>query len=216
MVKGSESVVLSVCEGERDLGVFVDSQLSFKEHISQVVTKSNRLLGLIRRTFVNLDADSVKLLFKGVIRPILEYGQAAWSPYKLCEQRRLESVQRRATKLVPDIKNLSYTDRLRYLKLPSLCHRRKRGDMIDVYKYLHGYYDTGSELFCLNNSGKTRGHSLKLEKRFSRLDVRKFFFANRVIDVWNSLPEDVVTAGSVNAFKNRLDKHWEKIAFDFV
>ena len=84
-----------------------------------------------------------------------------------------------------------------------------------MYKYLHGHYDTSTEIFCLSNNGKTCGHSLKLKKRYSRLDVRKFFFANRVIDVWNSLPEDVVTACSVNAFKNRLDKHWEKIAYDF-
>ncbi|XP_041485083.1 protein artichoke-like [Lytechinus variegatus] len=175
--------------------------------------------------FLELDDNKIvdisHLAFIGlqfVVRIKLErnqYGQAAWSPYKLGEQRRLESVQRRATKLIPGIKHLSYSERLRLLKLPSLSHRRKRGDMIDVYKYLHGYYDSSSELFYLRQGGKTRGHSLKLEKRYSRLDVRKFFFANRVIDVWNSLPEDVVTACSVIAFKNRLDKHWEKIAYDF-
>ena len=87
--------------------------------------------------------------------------------------------------------------------------------MIDVYKYLHGLYNTNLDMFCQVAGGRTRGHSLKLEKRFSRLDVRKFSFANRVVGLWNSLPEEVVSACSVNAFKNRLDKHWEKIAYDF-
>ena len=70
-------------------------------------------------------------------------------------------------------------------------------------------------MFCRVTGGRTRGHSLKLKKIFSRLDVRKFSFANRVVGLWNSLPEEVVSTCSVNAFKNRLDKHWEKVAYDF-
>ena len=148
MTKGAEPVVLTETKVERDLGVVVDSQLSFKDHISQVISKSNKFLGIIRRSFVNLDKDTVKLLFVGLIRPILEYGQAVWSPYRLGEQRRIESVQRRATRMVPAIKHLSYSERLQHLSLPSLHHRRMRGDMIDVYKYLHGLYNTNLDMFC--------------------------------------------------------------------
>ena len=78
MTKGAEPVVLTETKVERDLGVVVDSQLSFKDHISQVISKSNKFLGIIRRSFVNLDKDTVKLLFVGLIRPILEYGQAVY------------------------------------------------------------------------------------------------------------------------------------------
>ena len=77
--------------------------------------------------------------------------------------------------MVPGIKHLSYSERLQHLSLPSLHHRRMRGDMIDVYKYLHGLYNTNLDMFCQVAGGRTRGHSLKLEKRFSRLDCEEIF-----------------------------------------
>ena len=80
--------------------------------------------------------------------------------------------------------------------------------MIDVFKYLTDLYDTSHSLFSLNDSNRTRGHSLKLHKQYARLDVRKHFFSCRVVDLWNSLPEHVISATSVNSFKNRLDKFW--------
>ena len=54
----------------------------------------------------------------------------------------------------------------------------------------------------------SRGYSKKLKKMYTRTDVRHYFFTQRVIDWWNDLPEEVVQAGSVNAFKNRIDKHF--------
>ena len=59
------------------------------------------------------------------------------------------------------------------------------------------------DMFCQVTGGRTRGHSVKLEKRFSMLDVRKFSLANRVDGMWNTVPEELVSACSVNAFQNR-------------
>ncbi len=50
-------------------------------------------------------------------------------------------------------------------------------------------------------------HSLKLKKKRSRLDLRKYYFSNRVVNNWNNLPEQVVAAGSVDSFKARLDRY---------
>ena len=159
--KGTDSVTLSVTNVEKDLGVLVDSQLSFKDHVSQTVLKANRVLGVIRRTFMYLNTDTMPFLFKGLVRPILEYGQVAWSPYRLGEQRMLESVQRRATKIIPGLRNLTYQERLTKLKLPTLVHRRKRGDMIDVYKYVNGLYTVQEMPFKMSTEDRTRGHSRK-------------------------------------------------------
>ena len=209
-MKGESSLVtLKEVQAEKDLGVLIDSKLSFKDQVSQAALKGNRVLGIVRRTFASLDEVTMLYLFKGLIRPLLEYGQAAWSPYKLSEQRKLESVQRRATKMIPGFRNLSYRERLIKLKLPSLSHRRRRGDMIDAYKYLTGIYDTQHNLFS-KSQRRSRGHRMKLDKKFSRLDIRKHFFSNRVVDMWNSLPDSVVSAPSVNSFKNRLDRYWSK------
>ena len=68
------------------------------------------------------------------------------------------------TKLVPELKNLEYGDRLRMLKLPSLYYRRARGDMIETYIYLHGIYKVDRMPLELDNNTVTRAHSLKLKK----------------------------------------------------
>ena len=72
-------------------------------------------------------------------------------------------IQKRATKLITELKDLSYTERLKKLKLPSLAHRRKRGDMIQTFKIIKGIKDILSErIFKVCTSSSTRGHSLKL------------------------------------------------------
>ena len=82
------------------------------------------------------------------------------------------------------------------------------GGMIEVYKILHGVYDkrVTSELLNVMDHSRTRGHSLKLAKHRSRLELRKNFFTSRVVNMWNSLTEQVISAPSVNAFENRLNK----------
>ena len=123
----------------------------------------------------------------------------------------LENVQKRATKLLGELKDLPYPERLRKLKLPSLEHRRKRGDAIEVYKYMHGHYDTKSPSLDQNEDKTTRGHSLKLAKKRPRINIRGNYFGIRTVNMWNDLPESVVTAPSVDAFKGRLDRHWQNL-----
>ncbi len=200
---------LKVSHVEKDLGVYVDDQLAYKQHIGQAIAKATRTLGCIRRSFEHLDEATLICLYKGLIRPSLEYGQSVWSPHQIGLTKQLEAVQRRATKLIPGLKDLAYPERLRHLKLPTLELRRQRGDMIDVFKYLHKFYDVSEPLFRTLPDTGTRGNSLKLFKTFSRLELRKQFFSNRVVSSWNLLPDNVVTSESVNMFKNRLDLHWK-------
>ena len=111
------------------------------------------------------------------MRSHLEYGQSVWSPYKLKHIDALEAVQRRATKILPSLKNLCYAERLRKLSLPTLTYRRIRGDMIELYKIMHGIYSSDAcpklELNCLY---KTRGHSYKLLKRSCLKTLEKTIF----------------------------------------
>jgi len=57
-----------------------------------------------------------------------------------------------------------------------------------------------------------RGHSMKLYVEKRRLNCRKYSFSHRSVTYWNDLPQDVVDAPSVNAFKNRLDKMWADVS----
>lgn len=114
---------------------------------------------------------------------------------------------------------MSYENRLRTLNLPTLAFRRLRGDVIEVFIVLQGIYDPDTtHLFQLSDVTVTRGNSKKLFKPRARLNVRKFFFTHRVIDSWNSLPDNVVEAESLNSFKNMLDKLWENhpLKYDYT
>ena len=131
------------------------------------------------------------------MRPHLEYCIQAWRPYHRGDIDMLERVQRRATKLVPSLRRLSYEDRLKQLNMYSLERRSMRGDMIQVYKMFNGLDDVDvNDFFCLDHSNRTRGHNFKIKKQNSRLDVRKNFFSNRVVTEWNDLPHSVVNSTS--------------------
>ena len=214
--QGLQSIVeLAESEAEKDLGVLIDKGLTFKNHINQTSAKANRILGIIRRSFDFLTPAVFIQLYKSLVRPILEYGHTAWQPRHKTLCGELEDVQRRATKLIVSLKEKPYPERLTTLNLPSLEHRRLRGDMIDMYKYTHGIYLTSRPHFNYYQGRDTRGHSLKLEKSRSRLDTRSNFFVQRGTTIWNGLPNSVVTAPSINAFKNRLDAHWKKLPSKF-
>lgn len=204
------SVVLETVESEKDVGVTIDSKLKFEQHIQSKVNKANQIVGLIRRSFKYLDYKTFCLLFKALVRPHLEYAATVWNPHLKKHIEIVENVQRRATKLLPNLHDKTYEERLQILKLPTLRFRRMRGDIIETFKILKGIYDprTTKELLRVSTNNITRGNSLKLEKTRSKLQVRRNFFTNRVVNVWNSLPEDVITANNVKQFERRLDKFW--------
>ena len=112
-------------------------------------------------------------------------------------------------KMVKTRSNLEYSERLKKLNLTTLsCRRASRGDMLETFiKYLNGQYNTAPilHLDTRTHGTTTRGHQLKLEKGRSRLDVRKHFFTQRA--------ENLVSAPTVNAFKNQIDKLWKDAPF---
>ena len=110
---------------------------------------------------------------------------------------------------------MTYTERLKKLKLPSLAHRRRHGDMIQTFKIIKGIEDIPSErFFKLCTSSLTRG-SLKLEKPCCRTTLRLQQFSQRIINDWNSLPEGAVLAKDVNELKSKIDQHWNlKVIYD--
>ena len=212
------SVDLEVVPHEKDIGVTIDGKMNFDKHIQTQINKANMMVGIIRRSFKLMDMETFCLIFKALVRPHLEYASSVWIPYKKKHIDSIENVQRRATKMLPGLSNLSYEERLRKLKLPSLRYRRMRGDMIEVFKIISGIYDTRATSGLLElNTSTTRGNSKKLTKNRSRLDVRKFYFTNRVVDLWNNIPDSIVCAKSVKSFENRLDKLWSEhpMKFDF-
>jgi len=91
---------LEGCNKVRDLGVIVDSKLSFSDHITEKVIKAYSILGIIKRNFQHVDKVAFVLLYKAFVRSHLKYSNTVLSPYKQYLIEVVEKVQKRATKLV--------------------------------------------------------------------------------------------------------------------
>ena len=189
----------------------MDANMIVSEQCRIAASKANQVLGMIRRNITYKDNSLIVPLYKAIVRPHLEYCIQAWSPYLRKDIDMLEKIQRRATKLIPGLRDLRYEERLEECGLTTLETRILRGDQIEVFKILNGYENIDSNIFFeIKESKITRGHNYTLVKKQSRLDVRKYSFSQRIINVWNKLSTDCVHASSVNMFKNKIDKYLAK------
>jgi ribonuclease P/MRP protein subunit RPP40 len=157
---------------------------------------------MFKKSFNYIDEYAIKTLYCAFVRPLIEFAVPVWCPILNQDIKLLEQVQHRATKLVPGLSNLKYEDRLQILGLTTLSDRRKRGDLIQMFKIVHGYetvtWEKPLELRAKN--------SLNYNREITKTEARHNFFTNRIANEWNKLPEDVILAKSVNSFKAKLDK----------
>ena len=197
---------LEEVEEEKDLGVLIHRTLSVSNNCAVAVKKANQMAGHIYRTVTHKSVQTVVPLYKALVRPHLEYCSLVWSPYLKKDILSIEKVQRRVTKMIPSISALTYEERLKRTGLISLENRRLRADLLEVFKILKGLVKVDPATHFSMSDRRSRGHTLKLEKPRARLELRRHFFSNRVIDAWNSLPGYMVEATSTNMFKAALQR----------
>ena len=163
--------------------------------------------------YITLHYITLHYAFKVYVRPLLEYASTTWSPSYVTQIIALESVQRDFTKRVPGYGHLSYAERLSLLKLESLQHRRLIADLVFCFNILKGNNCIQpSDFFSPSLNTNLRGHLLKLTVPLAKTNTRKFFFSNRIVPIWNSLPADLVLSPNVKSFKFKfrqtdLNKH---------
>ena len=197
---------------EKDLGIYVTPDWNSETHVSKIAAKANSMVGRIRHTFTYMDIDMFKAIYPSLIRSHMEYAVQAWSPQLAKDINLLEQVQHRATKLVPSLKDEPYEKRLKELGLTTLKERRERGDLIEVFKLMHGLENVDrTQFFKLSREvhpeKELRGHEWNIWKPQTKKEQRRRFFDIRIIALWNDLPADVVCKQSISSFKLKLDSH---------
>ena len=199
---------------EKDLGLTISADMKVSEQCAIAAAKGNQILGLIRRNIVYKEKELIILLYKTIVRPHLEYCIQAWRPYRKKDIDILERVQRRATKMIQKLTNISYEMHLKECGLTTLETKRLRGVQIVVFKILNGYENIDRNIFfSVKEERRTRGHGITLAKKQCRLDIRKFSFSQRTVNEWNRLSADCVGASTVNMFKNKIDMYLRMVGY---
>ena len=132
---------------------------------------------------------------------LLEYNSSVWSPASVKDILRIEGVQRKFTKRVPGLSELTYYSRLKTLSLESLELRRVRADLILVYKIVFGLLSvTREDFFIPRAQSHLRGHPYTLNKQRCSSSAMRTFFSSRVINMWNNLPTSSTNFSSLSSF----------------
>lgn len=160
-IKGT---VLSETDNVKDLGIIFDSKMSFKKHITDVASRSLKMLGFILRNSNSFNVTIVKLLYCSLVRSITEYNSTVWSPYYNTDCDLLEGIQKRflrycAYRLGYDRREYEYKTIMEIMNLNSLEHRRLEASLIFLYKIINGTINSPEilELVTFNvNERRTR------------------------------------------------------------
>ena len=216
--------ILGETTEEKDLGIWISSDLKYGTQCERAAKAANSALGLISRSFHYRSKSVLVPLYKTFVRPKLEYAGAVWSPWLQKDKEVLEKVQERFIRMLSDVMGSTYEEKLKALGLTTLAERRMRGDMIETFKTMRGFNRVEcGDWFAIQEETEhrpTRMNTIIVEGKPERkmevivaaraqLDLRKNFFTLRVEKQWNKLPEDVKAQRRVNGFKNHYDS-WKE------
>ena len=200
---------LNTVSETKDLGIYITSNLSWSLQATKCANKANSVVGFVRRTVGPNNPDLFSKLYKSLVRPILEYSSPVWSPHLMKDIATLEKAQRRASRfaLGTTANDMSYEDRLKRLKWPTLEKRRTLSSLAECYKTING-------LNCLNPheffsfADKYRplrsNHRFKLKTKSAKLNCYKHSFFLRIVNLWNNLRKETAEAKDLRTFRNKL------------
>ena len=198
----------------KDLGVILTNDLKFRTHYEAICKKAHRTCALIFRSFEYKDPWFLISLLNLYVRPYLDYCSQSWSPYMRGDINRIERVLRAFTRRIPVLRNLSYPERLEFLRITLLENRRIYCDLVFLYKILHGLSpiymtELGLSVFSGEHALRDKGYCLRMQ--VAECSLTMFGFANRSIKMWNCLPRSIIGM-SLSQFK----KHVRKLDFSSV
>ena len=199
--------ILSTVDSAKYLGVIISKDLDWHEQVCSVAKKANSALQLIARNLHNCTRATRALAYKSLVRPKMEYSASVWDPHHQYDVDTLESVNRRAARVVYKKsfweKDVSPTKLLHELEWKPLAERRKLHRLTMMYRITNGLIAIPPTHLTLSTR-QLRGHSRKYQTIRSTCDTVKNSFYCRTIPQWNALNEDLISASSIDSFKNKL------------
>ena len=208
----------------RDLGVILDTKLNFSAHINQTISKANRALGVLIRSFQTglphkkFCKKTLQATYFANVRSILEYGCVIWGGAAKSHVERLERVQHRflmwlASRSNTVVSSLAYEDLLRTFNVPTLKARRQQYDLVFLRNIYRGQVDSP---YLLNSfplhvpSRATRSLSL-FQTPYARVNTVKTGLFCRLAEEMNSftrlVPEVDIFSTTLGSFKNLVKKY---------
>ena len=192
-----EGTNLENVESIKYLGVTITSDLRWNTHVSNVCTKANRTLGFLRRNLYSCPQEVKEAAYKGLVRPVLDYGSSVWDPPGVVLQEELESVQKRADRFLTGNYNYetgSMTGILGQLKWESLKKRRKDNRLILLYKGLKGKASVPTDDLIPKTKRCRNQHSMAFQTPIANTHIYKGSFFPQTIRDWNSLPDSLISS----------------------
>ena len=182
-------------------GVTITNDLRWNKHVSNVCTKANRTLGFLRRNLYSCPQEVKEAAYKGLVRPVLDYGSSVWDPPPpgVVLHKELESVQKRAARFVTGTCNYNYetgsmTGILGQLKWESRTERRKDNRLILLYKGLKGKASVPTDNLIPKPRRCRNQHSMAFQTPIANTDVYKGSFFTQTIRDWNALPDSLISS----------------------
>ena len=199
----------------RDLGVQMNDEADFSDHIDKVVTKASQKAGWILRTFACRRTPFMKLMWKSLVQGHIDYASQLYQPLQSGNLTRIEQLQRNFTKRIPQVRELSYWERLKILKMNSQQRRLERYRIIYVWKVLQDLVpNPGIEGFTSERQGqmvKIPSINHKSSERIKTL--RESSFQVHGPNLFNSLPANIrnLKKCGIEEFKEKLDSYLARI-----
>ena len=189
------------------LGITVSSDLRWHKHVSCTAAKATRTLNFVRRNIYSCTKEAKQLAYVSLVRPLLEYGAAAWDPHTQKDIKILEGVQKRAARFVfRDYRQTTSASGLvNDLGWLPLSDRRRNARLIQFHKAVHNLsLISVSGLQQPSRCTRSSSSGMTFIPLQARTDALKFSFMHRTLIDWNSLPAANRTIVPALSFKNAL------------
>ena len=194
-----KELTLKTSKAFKYLGVTITSDLRWNTHVSNVCTKANRTLGFLRRNLYSCSQEVKEAAYKGLVRPVLDYGSSVWDPQGVVLREELKACKSALPQVIAVTGNCNYetgsmTGILGQLKWESLKKRRKDNRLILLYKGLKGKASVPTDDLIPKTRRCRNQHTMAFQTPIANTDVYKGSFFPQTIRDWNALPDSLISS----------------------